>query len=459
MSTQTSTGGSGPAGKRPEAHDQMFLSTLPETQYARAGDVQIAYQVHGEGALDAVWVGGPGAHLELMWENPSANRLLEHLGRFARVVRFDRRGTGLSDPVTGAPTLEQQADDLAAAMDAAGFERAALIGEGDGARLCILFAATRPERVSALALYGATAQGSAVLTEDLRDQLLEIIEERWGEGDLLRLWAPSRADDPAFRHWWRRFERAAASPHTARQLLAMATETDIGHLLPGIHVPTLVLHRRDDTLVSPELGRQLSGKIPEATFVELSGTDHLSIAGDVDEYIDEVEEFLTGERQRREPDRVLATVLFTDIVGSTHRAAELGDRRWRELLATHDEVVRRELARHGGEEVKTMGDGFLIRFELPPAAIRSAQAIRAALADLGLTVRAGVHTGVCELIGDDVGGLAVHIAARLAALGDAGEVLVSGTVKDIVIGSGIELADHGHHSLRGVPGEWRVFSA
>jgi class 3 adenylate cyclase len=437
----------------------MVLSTVPETHYARAGDIRIAYQVHEEGALDAVWVGGPGAHLELMWENPSAHRLLERIGRFARVVRFDRRGTGLSDPVTGAPTPEQHAEDLTAVMDAVDLERAALIGEGDGARLCLLFAATRPERVSALALYGATTHGSAVLTEDLRDQLLEIIEERWGEGDLLRLWAPSRADDPAFRRWWRRFERAAASPQTARQLLAMATETDIGHLLADIRALTLVLHRRDDTLVSVELGRQLSEKIPEATFVELSGTDHLSIAGDVDEYVDEVEEFLTGERQRREPDRILASVLFTDIVGSTRRVTELGDRRWRELLAIHDEIVRRELARHGGEEVKTVGDGFLVRFDLPAGAIRCAQAIRAALADVGLTVRAGIHTGACELIGDDVGGLAVHIAARLAALGEAGEVLVSGTVKDIVIDSGIELADRGPHSLRGVPGEWRVFSA
>ena len=437
----------------------MIPSTLHETRYARAGDVQIAYQVHGEGPLDAVWVGGPGGHLELMWENPGADRLLERTGRFARVVRFDRRGTGLSDPVAGAPTLEQQADDLAAVMDAADVERAALIGEGDGARLCILFAATRPERVSALVVYGAAAHGGAVLTEGRRDQLLEIIDERWGQGELLSLWAPSRADDPAFQRWWCRFERAAASPRTARQLLALASETDVGHLLGDIRVPTLVLHRRDDTLVPVKLGRELSEKIAQATFVELSGTDHLSLAGDVDEYIDEVEEFLTGEREPREPDRILATVLFTDIVGSTRRAAELGDRRWRELLATHDEVVRRELARHGGEEVKTVGDGFLVRFELPVGAIRCAQAIRATLADVGLEVRAGLHTGQCELIGDDVGGLAVHIAARLVALGDAGEILVSGTVKDIVVGSGIELADRGHHSLRGVPGEWRVFSA
>jgi class 3 adenylate cyclase len=404
-------------------------------------------------------VGGPAAHLELVWENPGASRILERLGRFARVVRLDRRGTGLSDPVTGAPTLEEQADDLAAVMEAADVERAALIGEGDGARLCALFAATRPERASSLVLYGISAHGGAVLTPDRQDRLLEIIEEHWGEGGLLHLWAPSRADDPAFRRWWCRFERAAASPHMARKLLAMTVKTDLGHLLADVRAPTLVLHRRDDTLVPLELGREVAEKIPGARLAELSGTDHLSFAGDVDEYVDEVEEFLTGERQQREPDRVLATVLFTDIVDSTRRAAELGDRRWRELLATHDDVIRRELARHGGEEVKTVGDGFLVKFELPASAIRSAQAIRAGLAELGLRVRAGVHSGECELIGNDVGGLAVHIAARLAALAQADEVLVSGTVKDIVIGSGMELEDHGLHSLKGVPGEWRVFAA
>lgn len=435
------------------------MTTPPDTRYAHSGDVQIAYQVHGEGAIDLVSVGGPASHLDVLWENPGACRYLERLGGFARVVRFDRRGTGLSDPISGPPTLEQQADDLEAVMDAVGLERAALFGDQDGGRLCTLFAATRPERVTALALYGTSASGAEVVTPERRQQLLTVIEEHWGEGSLLPFWAPSVAEDPAFARWWKRFERASTTPHTARGLLSMLAETDLRPQLSSIEAPTLVLHRSGDTLVPVEAGRRLAEGIPGARFVELEGIDNLSFAGDIDALVDEVEEFLTGGKARREPERVLATVLFTDIVDSTRRAAEVGDLRWRDMLAAHDDLVRHELARHGGREVKTMGDGFVARFDLPAAAVRCAKAIRAGLAELVLEVRAGIHTGECELIGDDLGGLAVHIAARLLGLAQGGEILVSGTVRDIVVGSSLELADRGRHSLRGVPGEWQVLAA
>jgi class 3 adenylate cyclase len=430
----------------------------PDTAYTRSGDVQIAYQVHGEGAIDLVLVGGPASHLDVIWENPGAARYLERLGRFARVVRFDRRGTGLSDPVSGPPTLEQQAEDLAAVMDAVGLERAALLGDGDGGRLCALFAAMCPERATALALYGTSASGREILTPQRRDALLEIIEEHWGEGALLSLYAPSLAEDPAFARWWKRFERAATTPYAARGLLAMLGESDLTPHLADIRAPTLVLHRSGDTLVPVELGRELAEGIPGARFVELSGIDNLSFAGETDELVDQIEQFLTGGRERREPDRVLATVLFTDLVDSTRRAADLGDRRWRDLLAAHHEIVRRELDRYSGHEVKTVGDGFLAQFELPAAAIRCARAIGSAVSELDLQIRAGIHTGECELIGDDIGGLAVHIGARLGALAEPSEILVSGTVRDIVVGSGLELKERGVHSLRGVPGEWRVFA-
>jgi class 3 adenylate cyclase len=435
------------------------MTTPPDTRYARSGDVQIAYQVHGDGELDLVAVGGPASHLDLLWENPGARRYLERLGAFARVVRFDRRGTGLSDPVAGTPTLEQQADDLEAVLDDVGLGRVALFGDQDGGRVCALFAATRPARVSALVLYGTSATGSEVVSPKRREQLLEIIEEHWGEGALLPVWAPSVAEDPAFARWWRRFERATTTPVAARGLLEMLVESDLRPRLGSIEAPTLVIHRAGDRLVPVEAGRRLAEAIPGADFIELEGIDNLSFAGDVDALLDEVEEFLTGRRAHREPARVLATVLFTDIVDSTRRAAQAGDRRWRDLLAEHDEIVRGELVRHGGREVKTMGDGFIARFELPAAAIACARSIKGQVSGLGLELRAGIHAGECELVGDDIAGLAVHIAARLVALAQGDEVLVSGTVRDIVVGSAVELTDRGTHTLRGVPGEWRVFAA
>jgi class 3 adenylate cyclase len=435
------------------------MATPPDTKFTRSGDVRIAYQTHGEGSLDLVSVGGPASHLDVLWEDPGACRYLEGLGRFARVTRFDRRGTGLSDAITGPPTLEQQAADLSAVMDAVGLERAALFGDGDGGRTCALFAATRPERVTELVVYGTSATGAEAITPERRQEILDIIEEHWGEGSLIPVWAPSMEGDTAFAQWWKRFERASTTPRTARHLLAMLAESDLRPYLGKIRAPTLVLHRRDDTLVPATAGRRLAESIPGAQFVELSGRDNLSFTGDVDELIDEIEEFLTGDRARRDPTRVLATVLFTDIADSTRRAAELGDLRWRDLLTTHDGVVRRELTRHGGREVKTVGDGFLAQFELPGSAIRCAKAVRSALNDLGLDMRAGIHSGECELMGDDIGGLAVHIGARLCALADVNEILVSGTVRDIIAGSSIELGERGEHELRGVPGRWAAYAA
>jgi class 3 adenylate cyclase len=435
------------------------MVTPPDTRFTHSGDVQIAYQLSGEGEVDLVLVGGPASHLDVLWENPAACRYLERLGRFARLVRFDRRGTGLSDPIAGRPKLEEQADDLGAVMDAVGLERAALLGDGDGGRTCSLFAATRPDRVTALVLYGTSATGQEVVTPERREQILEIIEEHWGEGGLVPVYAPSMAGDQAFAQWWKRFERESTTPRMARELLAMLGDSDLRPYLGKISAPTLVLHRAEDELVPVASGRKLAESIPRARFFELSGSDNLSFAGDVDELVDEVEEFLTGRRAEREPTRVLATVLFTDIAASTRRAAELGDRRWRDLLATHDELIRRELDRYGGREVKTVGDGFLAQFELPGAAIRCARSIRAALAELGLEIRAGIHSGECELVGDDIGGLAVHIGARLCEHADVGEILVSGTVKDIIAGSSIATSERGVHELRGVPGEWRVYAA
>jgi class 3 adenylate cyclase len=430
-----------------------------ETGYASYGGVSVAYQAHGQGEVNLIAPGGPASHLDAILEVPGIERFLESLARYARVVRFDRRGTGLSDPVEGPPTLEQQADDLLAVMDAVGFERAALFGEGDGARLCSLVAATHPDRVDSLVLWAASARGSDVVTPDVRDAMLDIFENAWGRGEMAGIYAPSRAGDTHFKRALAKFERACVSPAMARALVDMAMQVNVADVLPSIRVPTLVLHRRDDTLVPARLGREVADLIPGARCVEFDGRDNMVFVGDMDPILEEIEEFLTGQRAAHEPDRALKTVLFTDVVESTKRAAELGDSAWRELLATHDRLVRRELARERGREVKTVGDGFLATFDGPARAIRCARAVREAVRPLGVEARAGLHTGECELLGDDIAGMAVHIAARVSAAAAPGEVLVSSTVKDLVVGSGLEFADRGAHELKGVPGEWRLFAA
>jgi class 3 adenylate cyclase len=428
----------------------------PPVRYAKSRDVGIAYQVVGEGPIDLALVGGPASNLDLLWEEPLVVRNIERLASVSRFILHDRRGTGLSDPVSAPPTLEQQMDDLMAVLDAVGSERCALYGQSDGGRMCAMFAGTHPERTSALVLFGVSASGAEVITPDVGRTILDAIEEHWGEGNLLPLWGPSLAEDERFRRWWTRYERASMSPAMARQILKMVLETDIRGILPAIRVPTLVVHRREDRLVPVELGRELADAIPEATFVEIEGTDQFSFSQNADELADIVEEFLTGARQEPESDRVLATIMFTDIVGSTEVAARLGDRRWRALVEAHDGAVRGALDRFRGREVKTLGDGFLALFDGPARGIRCARRIVSATQDFGVGVRAGLHTGECEVVNGDVSGMAVNIAARVGALAHGGEVLVSRTVKDLVVGSEIVFTDRGPHPLKGVPGEWQL---
>jgi pimeloyl-ACP methyl ester carboxylesterase len=419
----------------------------------------------GDGPFDLVFVPGFVSHLELLWDDPAIARFVERLARFSRLILFDKRGTGLSDPAPGAQTLEERMDDVRAVMDAARCERAALFGVSEGGPLSILFAATHPGRVRALVLYGTTARfmrdddyPCGIVPAQL-EQLVNTAEQGWGRGVLGKLFAPGRANDARFKAFWSRFQRQAASPGMARSLLELLREIDVRAVLPTISVPTLVLHRASERAVPVSAARYIAEHVPGARLVEQPGDDHMPWLGDADGLLDEVEEFLTGAREHRESDRVLATVLFTDIAGSTERAAELGDRRWRDILSSHHALVRRELGRVGGREVDTAGDGFFATFDGPARAIRCACAIQDAVASsLGLPLRAGLHTGECEVMGDRVGGLAVHIGARVAAEAGAGEVLVSSTVKDLVAGSGIRFTDRGSRRLKGVPGEWRLFA-
>jgi class 3 adenylate cyclase len=440
----------------------------PETRYARSGDYSIAYQVVGQGDLDLVYVPGLASHVEVFWEEPAYSRFLHRLASFSRLILMDRLGTGLSDrlPANQVSTYEQRMDDIRAVMDAVGSERAAVLGWSEGAPLCALFAATYPQRTTALVMYGGVPRFVSdddyqwgFPREVLDDWVEQIVPAAWGQDEeLLRLWAPSVAEQPGPRRWFVRFGRLAASPGAAQALFGMAQDLDIRDILPAIRVPTLVLHRTEDSLVEVEHSRYMAERIPDAKLVELPGVDHLWWFGDQDAIVDEVQEFLTGARSAPEPDRVLATVMFTDIVGSTKRAADVGDSRWRELLERHEAIVRRELERHRGHEVNTTGDGFLATFDGPGRAIGCARAIAEAVRSLGIEVRAGLHTGECEVMNGDVGGIAVHTGARVSAEARPGEVLVSSTVKDLVAGSGIEFEDRGTHELKGVPGEWRLYA-
>jgi class 3 adenylate cyclase len=441
------------------------MGVTPQTKYARSGGTHVAYQVSGSGAFDIVMVPGWISHLELQWEQDSYRRFMERLGSFARVIRFDKRNMGLSDRVGDTmPPLEDRMDDVRAVMDAAGSERAALLGISEGGALAIMFAASYPERVTALVLAGAGARLAYApdypdgATQERQDKLLQMVEDGWGTAVLLPFFYPSGADDPEVRGWWARFERMAASPGATMSAGRMAMQLDVRPLLPALRVPSLVIHRLGDRAVPAAHGRYLAAHIPGARYAESPGADHWPWLGDAESDLGEIEEFLTGARRHYESDRVLATVLFTDIVGSTEQAGKLGDRRWRAVLDDHDRLVRRELSRFRGREVKTTGDGFLATFDGPARGIRCAAAIRDSMAPLGLEVRSGLHTGEVELRDDDVGGMAVHIGARVAAVARPGEVLVSSTVKDLVVGAGIGFADRGQHELRGVPGQWRLFT-
>jgi class 3 adenylate cyclase len=436
-----------------------------KTHYAQSEDgTNIAYQVHGDGDLNLVFVPGFVSHIDVAWEEPAIARFIRRLSSFSRLAFFDKRGQGLSDRLGRPPTLEESMDDVRAVMDAAGFDRAAIFGISEGGPMSTLLAATYPDRVSSLILYGTYAR--MVKSADFPigvparalDKWADMVRDEWGGPVGLRFWAPSEVGDAEMEEGWARLLRQGTSPSGAIDLINLYREIDIRSILPTIGVPTLILHRKGDRVVRVPQARYLAEAIPGARYVELDGEDHLAFAGDQDALLDEVEEFLVGSRSGGEAERALATILFTDIVGSTDMAARLGDRRWRDLLESHDAAVRRELAVHRGREVKTMGDGFLAVFDGPARAIRCAVAIRHDLGKLGIGVRAGIHTGEVELMGEDVGGMAVNIGARVGALGGDGEVLVSSTVRELVVGSGIEFEDRGTHRLKGAPDEWRLFA-
>jgi pimeloyl-ACP methyl ester carboxylesterase len=437
------------------------MPSPPDTHYAKSGEVSIAYQVTGDGPVDLVLVPGFVSHLDLDWDEPRHAHFLQRLGSFSRLIRFDKRGTGLSDRPGGLPDLETRMDDVRAVMEAAGSERAVLFGYSEGGPMCVLFAATYPEMTSALVLYGTYAKRQDpdddypwAPTREARRLYATQVEEDWGwEADMRRM-CPGA--DEAMARWWAARARAAASPGAARDLILMNSLIDIREILPTIQVPTLVLHRTGDLDSTVDEGRYVGERIPGARFVELPGDDHVPWI-DPDQVVDEIEEFVTGVRPAPELDRVLATVLFTDLVESTKRAAELGDRRWRTLLEAHHAAVRDQLGRFGGREVDTAGDGFLATFDGPARAIRAACAIRDGVQSLGLELRAGLHTGECELMSGKVGGIAVHTGARVAAQAGPGEVLVSSTVRDLVAGSGIDFEARGEHELKGV-GSWRLYS-
>ncbi len=442
------------------------MATVPDTRYAKSGDVHIAYQVWGDGPLNLVFLPGWISHVELVWEEPASARFLERLGSFATVAFFDKRGTGLSDPVPvhELPTLEERMDDARAVMDAAGMEKAALLGISEGGAMGVLFAATYPDRTTALILYGCWAHMIRCadypwgLPSTAVESVLANIEAGWSRGDALDVLAPTVASDPAVKQRWARFQRMSASVGAAVAIMRMNFQTDVRSALPLVSAPTLIIQRSGDHMIRAEHGRYLADHIPGAKYLELPGEDHLFYLGDNESVLGEIEEFLTGHRAAADPERALATVLFTDVVGSTQRAVELGDQDWRDLLERHDAVVERQLERHRGRLVKSTGDGILATFDGPARAIRFATSLREALRGLDVEIRTGVHTGELELRGDDVAGIAVHITARVEALAKPGEVLVSRTVVDLVAGSGIEFVDRGEHELKGVTGTWRLFA-
>ena len=439
----------------------------PETRYAKSGDVNIAYQVVGDGPLDLVLVHGWVQSFDAGWEIEPIERFYRRLASFSRLILFDKRGTGLSDrvPPDDLPTLETRMDDMRVVMDAVGVERAAVAGHSEGGSMSALFAATYPERTQALVMIGSAARTRWApdypigATDEEIDALVQSILDGWGTEvirSLLEQLAPSVADDEALVQAHTRAAMRAASPAAAAALTRMSSMIDIRHVLPAIRVPTLVLHRTDEVLA--EASRYVGAQIPGARMVELPGADHMPWLGDQDAPLDEIEEFLTGVRPHPSLDRVLATVLFTDIVGSTELAADLGDRRWRDLLERHNAVVRRELVRFRGRELNTAGDGFLATFDGPARAVACAVSIRDAARALGIQIRFGLHTGELELVGSDIRGIAVHTGARVAALAGAGEVLASSTVRDLVAGSGLRFEDRGSHELKGLPGEWRLYA-
>jgi pimeloyl-ACP methyl ester carboxylesterase len=442
---------------------RMLDPTQIETRYAKSGDLSIAYQVFGTGSQNMVFIPGWASNVENVWTLTEFARFAGKLAQFARVILLDRRGTGLSDPVANPPTLEERMDDVRAVIDAAGWARAAIWGISEGGPMAMMFAATYPERVPALVLYGTFARFSRAddypcgYPAEVNERWLGSLERTWGTGELSRMFAPSQAADPAFMRTLARLERLAMSPGTAHKLFTMLTQTDVRHVLPAIRVPTLILHRAGDQPVRVEHARYLAERIAGAKYVELAGSDHLPFLGDEDALLAEVREFLTGERTAPEADRVLTTILFCDIVDSTKRAADLGDREWKELLSKFYALADDKLRLFRGRKLDTAGDGLFAAFDGPARAVRCGTALAEAVRSLGVQLRVGVHTGECEVLGDKYSGIAVHLGARVASAAQPGQVLVSSTVKDLVVGSGIQFEDLGPRALKGVPDEWRLF--
>ena len=438
--------------------------TVPETRYARSGDVHVAYRIVGDGPFDLVLVPGFTSHLDMAFE-PPIDHMTRRLSSFCRLILFDKRGTGLSDPVDDPPSLEVRMDDVRAVMDDAGSERAALLGISEGGAMALLFAATYPERVRALVTWGAMAR--TVYADDYTfappreaylESAAELILPHYGSDLVTEMYAPTHADDPVVLAWTAKTERLSASPGMVLKLIGMYMDVDVREAARAIAVPTLVMHARGDFIVNVRHGRWLAEHIRGARYVEIPGIDHLMFGTDPDPLLDEIQTFLTGARPTTDIDRVLATVMFTDIVGSTERAVALGDKDWRALLESHQRIVRSALDTHRGVEIKTTGDGFLATFDGPARGVECARTIVDGLRDIRVDVRVGLHTGEVERMGSDIGGIAVHIASRIGALAGAGEVLVSETVKGIVAGSGIAFDERGEHELKGIPDSWRLFA-
>jgi pimeloyl-ACP methyl ester carboxylesterase/class 3 adenylate cyclase len=437
----------------------------PETHYANAGDISIAYQLVGGGPFDLLYAQGWLSNIEYAWESPHYAEFLTKLGRFSRLIFFDKRGTGLSDRDVGFPTLEQRTEDITAVLDAVGSQKAAFFGVSEGGNMSALFAATYPERTTALVLYGSSARGSRApdypygFAPESIDQIIASMRQNWGKPFDLHEAAPSMADDEAAKNWWGAYLRNSASPKTAEMITRLNAELDTREILPTINCPTLVINRDDDVWHSPDEARFLADLIPNSTLKIVPGVDHLPWYGDQDNLIGEIQDFLTGQRDTAFTDRVLLTVLMTDIVGSTDKAAVIGDRNWRSLLDQHDAIVRRRVGAYGGQTINTTGDGFITAFTGPTRAIQCAEEILADVSRLDMKIRIGVHTGECERRGSDIGGLAVHIAARILDHASPGQILVSGTVRDLTVGSGLEMMPVGTQSLKGVPGEWPLYAA
>lgn len=430
----------------------------PDTRYAKSGDVHIAYQTYGDGDIDLVVTPGFISNLEYYWDDARCSRWLTEMGRFARVTIFDKRGTGLSDRVADIPTMEERIDDMRAVMDAAGIERAALFGVSEGGSMASLFAAHYPARCEALILYGSFARFSTWFpTQEALDGFMDYARNHWGSGGLIQVGAPSLVNDPAAVQSVGKFERSGASPSAVSALMKMNSQIDISAMLPSIHVPTLIIHKTGDMMVPVEGSRELAALIPNARLFEMEGVDHMPWYDDCTVYLSEMEEFLTGDRSDAVADRVLATVLFSDIVDSTKRAEAMGDRAWRDLLDAHDQAIKKQLERFRGNQVKSLGDGVLATFDGPARAIRAAQAMREAANRIGIAIRIGLHAGEIEITDKDVRGISVHIAARVSAQAQGNQIVASRTVKDLVAGSGLNFDYLGEHELKGVPDTWQLY--